>query len=317
MNIRTITLTLFIFVALAGCGPNLHYSEPVANKDSNQTQFGTVYDELHVAMVKIYHQAQKGNYDKQVEPIEQAKKALWKLSLLRDGLVVSLREHKKQEQYVDELRLGKQFVESTNNLLIQSVRYLNVSQGYTHASFDSNLSYLTERNEALFNGLDIKLVQVSEVFLEDLKQFSISELGNLVISKKLPPREISLQIDTNNYPEEASRLQVSFKKHLEVYGFHVVPNNNSVLVVDIKDVEMENTGDLVGKVIITALIPNNSLGKTKNKLLVKTYLKSDVATCNINFLNEIDISLENWEELENFLARMAVEELRYGNCFTF
>jgi len=315
MTIRIIILTLF-FALLSACGPNLHYNEPVANKDSNQTQFGAVYDQLNAAMVEIYHHAQKGDYDKQVEPIEQAKKALWELSLLRDGLAMSLREHEKQEQYVAEVRLGKQLVESTNNLLIQSVRHLNVSQGYIHSYMDSNLSYLTKRNEALFNGLNIKLAQDSEVFLEDLKQFSISKLGNLVISKNFLPREISLKIDTNNYPGEASRLQVLFKKYLEVYGFKVVSNNNSVLVVDIKDVQIESRAAVTGKLIVAVMLPNSSAFKTSNKLLVKTYLKSDVGTCNINFLNEIDISLDSWEELENFLVRMAVEELRYGNCFT-
>jgi len=316
MTIKRTILTLFSVLLLSACGPNLHYSEPTANKNNEQMEISVAYNNLSQARMEIYHQMKKGKHGKQADSIKKAREALWELSLLRDGLVVVLNEYKNQNKHAIEVSLGKKLVQSMNDLLLQSARYINVYKGYTHAYLDNNLSYLTDRNQTLFNGLDIKLVQVSEVFLEDLKQFSVSNLGNTPIPKKILTREISLQIDTKDYPEEASRLQVLFKKHLEVYGVKVVPNNNSVLAIDIKDVEIEGVAYIAGKVILTVLIPNNSIAKTSNRLLVKIHLETGATTCNIDFLDKIDISLDNWEELENFLVRMAVEELRYGNCFT-
>lgn len=319
-RLATIILLFIFAITLVACSPNLHlrFSRPVVNAVgvSGQTQLGSAYNQLNVVMVKLYYQGKADDYDNQMKLITTGKKALWKLSILRDNLAVSLRSYEKEGQYSANIPFGKELVKSAGDMLLQSVRYLNVTKGYVQAHLDHNLSYLTGRNEKLFNGLSKKVSQSDKVFLKDLGRFSASPLGHIRIPDKIIHRGISLTLDEGAYPKEGARLQALFKKRLEKYGFVITSAKNPMLVIKIDKVRKETSLDVAKAAFITFLIPSTSLWRTHNKLLVTMYLKRGNQKCSINFLNGIDMSMDSWEKLENFLVGITVDELQYGSCFS-
>lgn len=320
---KNIWLALMILVLLQACAPSLKLTPPVAadrvgSTGTNQVELIRIYsDDLYPVLLNGYRLAKEKEYEKSLPEVALVKKAVWKLHLAKERLASTLVMIDADQPNI--VKAGYNLVNITSRLNWMITQQQNILMGYIQAYSDKNLSYLTDKNEEMYNQLSDEINTLSNSFLEAGQEFSslLQQHGISLdqASRPLKQKSIVLRVGaTEGEEEDAGYLRQRLEKYFVDYGFKLTPQGSSVFNVMVIDTSKENILLSAGRVLSTLAIPNSSPGHTLNEIKVRASATTVGGTCQMNWLDQIDASMRDWEQLNDFVAQNAVEEFIYGPC---